>query len=52
LILLRNDLDESKTELQTLKQNIAKERRIHKRQIWQNRVWCLLIGAGIGCAVK
>ena len=36
----------------TLKEQINKERKIHKRQIWQNRFWCILIGAGIGFAVS
>jgi hypothetical protein len=52
LTQLSRQAAESKTELQTLKQNIDKERRIHRRQVWQNRIWCLLIGAGIGLACK
>lgn len=52
LTLLSNEVEESKTSLQTLKDKINKERKIHKRQVWQNRLWCLLIGVGVGCAVK
>ena len=52
LTQLYKQVDESKTLLQTLKDKINKERKIHKRQIWQNRFWCLLIGAGIGFACK
>ena len=43
-------LAESKTSLQTLKQGIEKERRVHRRQIWQNRFWFLVAGAAIGVA--
>lgn len=50
LILLSKQAEESKTELQILKQRIEKERKIHKRQVWQNRIWSILIGAGIGYA--
>ena len=50
LMQLSSDKDGLKTSLQTLKQQIDKERRIHKRQVWQNRFWCILIGAGIGFA--
>ena len=48
LILLSNEVNELKTLSEKLKKQIDKERRVHKRQIWQNRMWCLLIGAGIG----
>jgi len=48
LTLLSKEAAESKTLLATLKQQITKERKIHKRQVWQNRFWCLLIGTGIG----
>ena len=48
LITLSNEVKESKALLQTLKNQIEKERKIHKRQVWQNRFWCILIGAGIG----
>ena len=50
LITLSRQVDESKTELQTLRGNINNERKIHKRQIWQNRLWFLLAGAVIGVA--
>ena len=52
LTMLSKEVEELRTLSQTLKQKIDKERRVHKRQVWQNRVWCLLIGFGIGCAVK
>jgi archaellum component FlaC len=52
LTALRKDRDELKTSLQILKEQINKERRIHRRQIWQNRFWCLLFGVGVGCAIK
>ena len=52
LILLSSEVNELKTLSEKLKKQIDKERRVHKRQIWQNRIWCLLIGVGIGCAVK
>jgi uncharacterized coiled-coil DUF342 family protein len=48
LTMLSNEVKESKALLQTLKNQIEKERKIHKRQVWQNRFWCILIGAGIG----
>ena len=49
LNLLSNEANELRTLSEKLKKDIDKERRIHKRQIWQNRIWCVLIGAGIGC---
>ena len=52
LTALSKDKDELKTSLQTLKQQINHERKIHKRQIWQNRFWCIIIGAGIGIAAS
>ena len=52
LTTLSMQVDESKTLLTTLKKQIDKERRVHRRQIWQNRLWCLLIGAGIGLACR
>ena len=45
-----NELAASKTSLQTLRQAIDKERRAHRRQIWQNRLWFFLAGAAIGVA--
>ena len=52
LILLSKEAEELRTSLATLKQQISKERKIHKRQIWQNRIWCIVIGAGIGYAAS
>ena len=43
-------LAESKTSLQMLRQSIDKERRVHRRQLWQNRFWFLLAGAAVGVA--
>ena len=45
-----NELAASKTLLQTLKQSIDKERRTHRRQIWQNRLWFFLAGVAVGVA--
>lgn len=44
-------LAESKTSLQMLRQSIDKERRVHRRQIWQNRFWFLISGLAAGFAV-
>ena len=52
LTLLSNEAEESKTSLATLKEQINKERKTHRRQIWQNRFWCILIGVGIGFAAS
>jgi hypothetical protein len=52
LTLLSKEVDESKTLLTKLKEQINKERKVHRRQVWQNRIWCLLIGAGIGVAAS
>ena len=52
LTMLSRQAEESKTLLQTLKNQIDKERRVHRRQVWQNRFWCLLIGVGIGYAAS
>ena len=52
LTLLSSEADGLRTSLATLKEQINKERKVHRRQIWQNRVWCLLIGAGIGFAAS
>ena len=52
LTLLSSDKEKLKTSLETLKLQIDRERRIHKRQVWQNRFWCILIGAGIGVAAS
>lgn len=47
-----NDLAESRTSLTILRQQIDKERRVRRRQLWQNRFWFLLGGVAIGCTVK
>ena len=52
LTVLSKEVEELRTSSQILKQKINKERAVHRRQIWQNRIWCLLIGVGVGCAVK
>ena len=52
LTALSNEAEESRTSLRILKTQIDKERKIHKRQVWQNRFWCILIGAGIGYAAS
>ena len=52
LTQLSKDVEESKILLQKLKEQINKERKIHRRQVWQNRIWFLLIGCGIGVAAK
>jgi len=52
LTMLSNEAAGLRTNLQTLKQNIDKERRIRKRQMWQNRIWFMLLGAGIGIAAS
>lgn len=48
LTMLSSEADGLRTSLATLREQVNKERRTHRRQIWQNRFWCLLIGAGIG----
>ena len=52
LILLSSEVGELQTSLTKLKEQINKERKIHRRQVWQNRLWFLLIGCGIGYAAK
>lgn len=52
LTKLYNEVDELRTLLTKLKEQIDKERRTHKRQIWQNRIWFLVIGCGIGYAIN
>jgi hypothetical protein len=37
--------------LKKLKESIDRERRVHKRQIWQNRIWTFIVGTGIGFAI-
>lgn len=44
------EVDALKTSCKTLKQKIEKERRVQRRQIWQNRFWFLLIGLTVGSA--
>ena len=48
LTMLSSEADGLRTSLATLREQVNKERKTHRRQIWQNRFWCLLIGAGIG----
>ena len=48
LNLLSAEVKESRESLKALKDKINKERNVHRRQVWQNRIWCILIGAGIG----
>lgn len=52
LTLLSNEAEESKTLLQTLKTQIDKERRTHRRQIWQNRIWVFIGGVVVGYLIK
>ena len=52
LTQLSSDRDALQTSLTKLKEQIDKERKIHRRQVWQNRLWFLLIGCGIGYAAK
>ena len=52
LTQLSKDAEELKISLRTLKQQIENERRVHRRQVWQSRLWCFLIGAGIGVAAS
>ena len=51
LMELSKDKDELRTLSLTLKQQIGKERSIHRRQLWQNRLWCILGGAAVGIAI-
>lgn len=50
LTLASSEAADLRISLKKLREQIDKERRIHRRQIWQNRFWCILIGAGIGFA--
>lgn len=45
-------LEESETLSKTLKTQIEKERRVHRRQLWQNRLWFMLGGAVIAAVAK
>ena len=49
---LSKDMEELRISSATLKKQIDKERRVQRRQLWQNRFWCLLIGTGIGIAAS
>ena len=51
LTALRSDKAELEISLKKLKESIDRERRIHKRQIWQNRIWTFIVGTGIGFAI-
>ena len=50
LTQLSSEAAELKTLSGTLKQQIDKERRVRRRQLWQNRIWCLFGGVAIGYA--
>ena len=52
LTTLSNEVGELKTLLATLRTQIDKERRVHRRQLWQNRIWCIVGGVAIGYAVR
>ena len=52
LTMLYKEVDESKTLLTTLKAQIDKERKVHRRQIWQNRIWFFIGGIAAGCLIK
>lgn len=52
LTQLSKDAEELRISLRTLRQQIENERRVHRRQVWQSRLWCFLIGAGIGVAAS
>ena len=52
LTMLSRQAEESKTLLQTLKTQIDKERRVHRRQIWQNRIWVFIGGVVVGYLIK
>lgn len=52
LTQLSKDKDELQTSLVKLKESINKERRVQNRRLWQNRIWCILIGVGVGAAIK
>lgn len=51
LMQLSSDREALQTSLRKLKLQIDKERRVHRRQVWQKRLWCILVGGGIGYAV-
>ena len=37
--------------LQKLREQLNKEHKIQRRQIWQSRFWAFMVGVGIGFAV-
>lgn len=45
-------LEESEILSKTLKMQIEKERRVHRRLLWQNRLWFLLGGVAIAVVAK
>ena len=52
LTLASSEAADLRISLKKLKEQIEKERKVQRRQLWQNRFWCLLIGAGIGVAAS
>ena len=52
LSLLSKEAEELRTSSKRLSEQINKERKVHHRQVWQNRMWCLLIGTGIGVLIR
>ena len=52
LIQLSNEVGELRTLSATLKQQIDRERRIHNRQVCQNRIWFLVAGIAVGASAK
>lgn len=52
LTIASKELDELKISCKTLKQNIDKERRVHRRQVWQNRLWFFVGGVAVALAAK
>ena len=50
LIQLSKEASELKSSLAILRSQIEKERRVHRRQVWQNRIWCIILGAAAGFA--
>lgn len=52
LTLLSSEADGLRTSLATLKEQINKERKVHRRQMWQNRIWFFIGGIAAGCLIK
>lgn len=52
LTIASKELDELKISCKTLRQNIDKERRVHRRQVWQNRFWFFVGGVAVALAAK